>query len=317
LAEHLLSGTCLKIVRAGEDEVCQALPEGGGVDRRAFLTGCAVGFSMVAHTETATEKSWTKSSSEDPPIVIDAHAHYGYMGMWGQRDVSIEEILVAADDAGIDKFCLSSIEALSFDMEEGNKAIYLLMKRYPGRVIGFGTLPAPYFGKRGLDEIQRAVEVYGMKGVGELETTARYPLDNPNWIAVLEKAADLKVPVLVHSVDGPCARAAERVPEATILLAHLGAGYGIAVNEWLDAIEMAKTHPNVYLETCQSDISYGQIEMAVKELGPERIVFGTDSPLLDPAVQKTKVTGADISPKAKQLILGRNMARLLQISSSL
>jgi len=57
----------------------------------------------------------------------------------------------------------------------------------------------------------------------------------------------------------------------------------------------------------------GQIEKVVRELGAERIVFGTDSPLLDPAVQKAKITGADISDEAKERLLGLNMAHLLNI----
>jgi hypothetical protein len=236
------------------------------------------------------------------------------MGMFGQqRDVSFEESLAAADQVGINKLCLSSIEAIAFDMEGGNREVRRLMKQYPDRIIGFATVPAPYFGQQGLDELQRAVEEFGMKGIGELETSAAYPIDIPHWIAVLKKAAALKVPVLVHGSPFACARAAELVPDVTILLAHLGTGLGLAVGEWIDAIEMAKNHPNIYLETCTSITSYGQIERAVQELGSERIVFGTDSPLLDPAVMKAKITSADISAEAKQNILGKNMARLLRI----
>ncbi|MBP7935207.1 MAG: hypothetical protein KA354_11220 [Phycisphaerae bacterium] len=40
-------------------------------------------------------------------------------------------------------------------------------------------------------------------------------------------------------------------------------------------------------------------------------LFGTDTPLLDPWVQRAKVEGADLEPGAKSLILGGNMARLL------
>jgi predicted TIM-barrel fold metal-dependent hydrolase len=246
-------------------------------------------------------------------IVIDAHANFGYIGYCGQRDISFEEMLAASDEAGIDKLCVCSIDAIEFDMEEGNKQIYQLMKQYPDRVIGFVGIPSPYFGKKGVEEVQRAVEVYGMKGVGEIVAMPGCPIDLPQWIAILEKAADLKVPVLVHDAPGPCARAAERVPEVSILLAHIGTGLGLTVGEWLDAIEMAKSHPNVYLETCTSITSYGQIEMAVNELGADRIVFGTDTPLLDPDVQKAKITRADISAEAKQLILGNTMARLLDI----
>jgi uncharacterized protein len=280
--------------------------------RRRFLTNCSGALAVALHTASAGEAAASEQTGQS--IVVDAHAHCGYMGMFGQqRDVSVEEILAAADQAGIDKLCLSSIEALTFEMEGGNKEVHRLMKRYPDRIIGFATVPAPYFGQKGLDELQRAVEVFGMKGIGELETSAAYPIDIPPWIAVLKKAAALKVPVLVHSSPGACARAAELVPDVTILLAHLGTGLGLTLGEWIDTIEMAKSHPNVYLETCTSITSYGQVERAVQVLGSERIVFGTDSPLLDPAVMKAKITSADIPAQAKQNILGNNMARLLKI----
>jgi uncharacterized protein len=288
------------------------------MNRRNFLAGSVGGVVSTQMAFSASDAKGSAGSGKPAgrPIVIDAHAHFGYMGMFGQRDISFEETLAAADVAGIDKICISSIASIVLEVEEGNKAIYRLMKQYPERVIGFATIPSPYFGKRGLDELQRAVEVYGMKGIGEVETTKDYPIDIPQWIAVLEKAADLKVPVLLHSSPGPCASAAERVPEATILLAHIGTGWGVTIGEWLDAIEMAKKHPNVYLETCCSITSYGQIEMALQGVGPERIVFGTDSPLLDPSVMKAKITGAEIPPEARQRILGLNMARLLNIPSA-
>ncbi len=285
------------------------------MNRRRFLTSCSGGLAgalcATSHKGEATGSGQTQRS-----IVIDTHAHFGSMGMFGQqRDVSFEESLAAADQAGIDKLCLSSIEAITFDMEGGNREVHRLMKQYPDRIIGFATVPSPYFGQKGLNELQRAVEVFGMKGIGELETSVAYPIDIPHWIAVLKKAAALKVPVLAHASPFACARAADLVPDVTILLAHLGTGLGLTVGEWIDTIEMAKTHPNMYLETCTSITSYGQIEMAVRELGSERIVFGTDSPLLDPAVMKAKITSADISAEAKENILGRNMARLLQIST--
>src|SRR5262245_29625486 len=122
------------------------------MDRRGFLTSCAGGLSTILRTEAGAGANGVPSKR---PIVIDAHAHHGYMGMWGQRDIAIEETLAAADETGIDMLCLCSIEALSFDMENGNRTIYQLMKRYPERIVGFATLPSPYFGKKGLDEIRR------------------------------------------------------------------------------------------------------------------------------------------------------------------
>src|SRR5258707_7159549 len=123
------------------------------MNRRQFISK-GVGQLGAAFVSTAA----AEYAQSTRPIVIDAHAHSGYLGVYGQREVKFEEALQAADEAGIDKLCVSSIEALTFEMREGNAAVYQLMKRYPGRVVGFASLPSPHFGKKGLGEIQRAVE---------------------------------------------------------------------------------------------------------------------------------------------------------------
>jgi predicted TIM-barrel fold metal-dependent hydrolase len=162
------------------------------MNRRTFIADCTRGFTAALALSPAV------ANQAGRPIVIDAHAHFGYLGAFGQKDVSFEQALTAADEARIDKLCVSSLEAIEFDMEQGNKALHQLLKRYPDRVIGF-AVPSPHFGKKGLEEIQRAIEVYGMKGVGELVSYAYDPIDIPHWIAILERAADLKVPVLAHA----------------------------------------------------------------------------------------------------------------------
>jgi predicted TIM-barrel fold metal-dependent hydrolase len=52
-------------------------------------------------------------------------------------------------------------------------------------------------------------------------------------------------------------------------------------------------------------------EMAVRELGPERVLFGSDAPGRSFASQLAKVYGAEIPDDAKRLILGANLKRLL------
>ena len=53
------------------------------------------------------------------------------------------------------------------------------------------------------------------------------------------------------------------------------------------------------------------VEMAVRELGAERIVYGSDVGGRSFASQLAKVLGADVSPRVKQMILGENLHRLL------
>ena len=52
-------------------------------------------------------------------------------------------------------------------------------------------------------------------------------------------------------------------------------------------------------------------EMAVRELGAERVLYGSDAGGRGFASQLAKVFGADIPASAKQLVLGENLKRLL------
>ena len=68
---------------------------------------------------------------------------------------------------------------------------------------------------------------------------------------------------------------------------------------------------NMFVDTSSSaSIGAGLIEWAVGELGAERILFGSDSPLYHIACQKARIVYADIEDAAKQAILYDNAARL-------
>jgi hypothetical protein len=76
------------------------------------------------------------------------------------------------------------------------------------------------------------------------------------------------------------------------------------------AIQMSK-HGNIYADTSSSmSITSNLIEWAVAEIGPERILFGSDTPLYFSPVQRARIDHAEISDEAKQLILRGNAERL-------
>jgi predicted TIM-barrel fold metal-dependent hydrolase len=53
------------------------------------------------------------------------------------------------------------------------------------------------------------------------------------------------------------------------------------------------------------------VETAVRELGAERVIYGSDAGGRSFASQLAKVMGAEISDAAKRLILGENLRQLL------
>ena len=59
------------------------------------------------------------------------------------------------------------------------------------------------------------------------------------------------------------------------------------------------------LETASSAVNNGSLEYTIERIGPERIIFGTDMPLLEVSVQMARVSGAAISQHDKDLIFRR------------
>ena len=75
---------------------------------------------------------------------------------------------------------------------------------------------------------------------------------------------------------------------------------------------MGSASANVSLELAGFDPTAGVAEMALRELGPERIIYGSDTGGRSFASQIAKVRGADIPDSAKRLAIGGNLRRLLK-----
>ena len=98
---------------------------------------------------------------------------------------------------------------------------------------------------------------------------------------------------------------AQRFPEQMFLCAHAG-------GEWEQGIRAVRDCANIMVETSGFDATAGFIEMAVRELGAERVVFGSHLPSRSLGTELSKVVAADIAEKEKRLILGENYRRLVR-----
>jgi len=241
-------------------------------------------------------------------MIIDGHVHLG-TSQYLQVDAEAADLIAMADALGFDRICVTHMTALYYDMREGNDALGGDLLRWGDRLVGYVTIPTHRLGRAACDEIRRCVERYGMRGV-KMYSHPEAPITEASSTAIFETAADLKLPVLGHFTPAECDALMQRVPEARILMAHMG-GQPYAMGNWHLAVEVARRHANLYLDTASSQMDDGMIEYAVAELGAEKIVFGTDMPLLDPWVQHAKVAHAEITHEAKRAILGGNAARLL------
>ena len=141
----------------------------------------------------------------------------------------------------------------------------------------------------------------------------RCRLPSPPRFPFLKRQSNLDFPILAHATPLECEYLMTAVPECKLMMAH-AAAQPFAQGDWNRAITAAQRFPNLYLETASSTIDAGFLETCVRELGPEKIIFGTDIPLLDPHFQFSKIRDTNIEPGQLDKILGGNILRLMGIA---
>lgn len=205
------------------------------------------------------------------------------------------------------------------------------IKKHSERLWAFATVQAAV-GAAAIDEMKRAADV-GMIGLGETCPPAvGGSYSDPNWMRVWEQALELNWPVNLHVTD-PAARPfpgrvetslveivglAARLPELRLILAHWGGG--LIFHELNPYCRHALR--NACYDTAASSLIYDSevFSRAVAAVGAEKIIFGSDYPLLthparepEPgfatAIEGVRRTGLSNDESAR--ILGGNSRSLL------
>jgi predicted TIM-barrel fold metal-dependent hydrolase len=242
-------------------------------------------------------------------MIIDSHTHVDESNVFGWSD-SPEKLIRLMDEAGIERAVIMTyVDVPGLDME-GLKYIASVVRRHPERLVGYARMH-PY-GTNAVSLLREAVMDLKLKGLKfHPETIAKPPYSNQS-IALIKEAARLKVPVLFHTGDEAMSLplkiglAAEACPEATIILAHMG-GYSHSN----DALAVAERYDNVLLDTSATPYP-GKIREAIERLGPERILFASDGPGCNPALEVAKIKQLKLSPRDEEKIFSENILKLLE-----
>jgi predicted TIM-barrel fold metal-dependent hydrolase len=228
------------------------------------------------------------------------------------------------DEEGVDK---SVIFGFPWEQEDHYKRHndYILesVGRYPDRLIGFGCFSALSFGSG--KEAERCL-VSGLSGIGEL---AVYDSDLTSEVTaglkdIMTLCVQNDVPVLLH-VNEPVGhnypgkapitlsriyRFLKAYPSNSIVLAHWGGGlflYGLMKKE------VKETLANVWFDTAASPYLYSPntYRIAGEIIGFDKVLFGSDYPLLSPGRYFTEMASAGLPSDAMDQVKGLNAARLL------
>jgi uncharacterized protein len=241
--------------------------------------------------------------SANKPLVIDAHCHAGtgeeMSAPWSTR-ADPEITLRHMAEAGIDRTVIFPINNREY--EKPNQEIAEICGQHPGKFIGFAKHDPQTEAGRVRKMLRREVENLGLKGLKLHRLPTR---------EVLEAVAELHIPILYHpeKVANFHMIAAE-YPTINFIMAHLGNFASHDWNEHLEAISVARRYPNVYLET-SSVVFFRYLEMAAQELGPGKLIFGSDGPEVDSRVELYKIKLLKFAKADEARVTGGNIERLL------
>lgn len=244
-------------------------------------------------------------------VVIDAHAHLGPYSLFYIPDPDAAAMVRVMDRCGVTRTILSSHLAIQADATKGNDATAAAVDAFPDRLAGYLVIN-PW--QDPIAEIERCAEDRRFVGIKLHPSLHQYPLSGPRYAPAFELAAATGRPVLTHTwenstYDRPSilGEVAARYPDVTILAGHAGA----MQTGFLEAIEVARTHPRVLLEICGSFNSGRQITQMVDELGPDKVVYGSDFPFIDLRISIGRVVFAELSEEHRRAVLGGTMQRIL------
>lgn len=247
--------------------------------------------------------------------VIDPHTHLVEDGAppndnfaFGADSKSMAERMKRL---GVDFTITAPMQGITIDGSKGNEEIVTANSKYPGKFLGYTTCNLNYEEELGNWETYHKANPDLFVGMKPYPPYQGYSLKGEECAKWLSYANDNHWLVLVHS---GCADYSEQVdaiadkyPNATFLLAHSGASFGVARANGA----IAQKHDNVLLDITYTSTSRGMIEFMVKEFGADKVVYSSDTPMRDAAPQLGWVAYAKISEEDKKKIFAGNIQKIL------
>jgi len=230
------------------------------------------------------------------------------------------------------------VDRVNFVTGGGNDNLAKIVSLHPKKFTGFAH--HALFEEGAGEEVERAIKELGLKGYKVIASSQTKPIDDEAGYPVWEACERLEVPVVIHfgilgGGGGPpynlrnmdplsLWEVAKMFPRLNFVIPHFGSGY------LRELLQLCWSCPNVLIDTSGSnqwmrwmpyDLDLEKLfKRAVESVGPDRIVFATDSsyfprgfsePYLVEQLKVCKAIGLD--DKSIEEIFYGNAARLLKL----
>jgi predicted TIM-barrel fold metal-dependent hydrolase len=281
-------------------------------------------------------------------MIIDALTHISMepddvIG-WGPR-FTAEDLLAAMDaprkifgkSARVDRAVIfpamgKTVPTSKLTFLEQHQYVMDSVDRYPDRFYGGAAIHARLWNETVAMQFDDMVRNHNFRMIYIHPSLHKYwlPIKTPSesegskqlLYPLFEAARKYKIPVLIHTGEQPYSLPATvdfiagEFSDVNMIIGHLGTQGELFT---MEALMVAERHPNVYVETSFA-MGHMLIE-AAHSIGVDRILFGSNTPPLEPTQQIMMVEesltfappiGMGLSEKEARKVLGENLLRLFE-----
>jgi len=245
--------------------------------------------------------------------------------------VPLETYLEKMDRARIQRSLLIAVRAGDLRIKGSFEIPYArvadICQRYPDRFSGLAGVD-PTRGMQGLRDLEYAVKEYGFVGAHLYPHWFGLPPDHARYYPIYAKCCELEIPIMMQV--GHCLRYQhERIlpsvgrpitldqiaidfPELVLIGIHLG-------YPWTEEmISVAWKHENVYIGSDAYAPRHWPESFVhfINTWGKDKVLFGTDWPVIDPERAIKEIDALELRPESKQKFLRDTALRLFRLPES-
>ena len=195
-----------------------------------------------------------------------------------------------------------------------NDSVSQVVSKYPERFMAFAVINPKL--KNAMEILEKGVEEQGMVGVKCHAWWHRINISS-ELLPIAQRCEEKGLPLLVHLGGGRQTGNFEvlldNCPRLKLILAH------VAIPHFQSKWKVIKEQKNCFVDISGSYLNASLVRRAVKALGPEKVIFGSDGPIslrrkaggysYEPILRWTRELR--ISDNDKEKIFHKNLERLL------
>jgi uncharacterized protein len=228
-------------------------------------------------------------------------------------DGTVAGLLASMDRAGVERSVVLGVGNTADKVASANRWVGSLD---PARFVGFGSIHPDL----SVEENVAGLREHRLKGVKVHPLFQGYALDDPRLIAILD-ALRGEFAVVIHVGHGGKGHdrctpqmlvdLVRELPDLDVIACHFG-GYRLP-----DEVEERIIGLPVLVDTSWppgiAAVDPARVRRWIERHGPERVIFGSDWPMGDPAEDLAAIRGLGLSDADTDAVLGGNLARVLRL----